>query len=70
MPAELATWLLAAALAAGAESPASELPDAEMLEFLGTFENNDEPWIDPVALDGNDPAGIARETLPREEKQP
>lgn len=70
MPAELAAWLLVAALAADVESPADEAPDAEMLEFLGAFETKDGQWLDPLALDTAEPADETRAPMPREEKRP
>ena len=68
MPADTATMLLTAVLAAGTATPTeAQPPDAELLEFLGTFETADGKWLDPLVLDdesGNAPAAK------REEKKP
>lgn len=49
MPAELATMILTTLLAAG-PAPA-DLPEPELLEFLGSFETRDGQWLDPTILD-------------------
>jgi hypothetical protein len=49
VPAELATVILTSLFAAGAAPP--DLPEPEMLEFLGSFETADGKWLDPTILD-------------------
>ena len=43
------------------ETPA-ETPNAEMLEFLGSFEDKDAGWVDPFELEE-----MERDNAPREE---
>jgi len=50
--------ILTTVLAAGAVP--TEAPDADMLEFLGTYETSDGKWIDPTTLD--DSAGEPKPT--------
>ncbi len=38
-------------LAAGNGNPPPEPADAELLEFLGSFETRDGQWLDPLSLD-------------------
>lgn len=38
-----------------------ELPEMEMLEFLGTFEDADAGWVDPFILDGDEAGNATRE---------
>ena len=68
MPADAATVLLTAVLAAGTAAPTeAQPPDAELLEFLGAFETADGKWLDPLVLDDDsDKAPAAK----REEKKP
>ncbi len=35
-----------------------ELPDLELIEFLGQWETDDGEWIDPNSLAGNEFAGL------------
>ncbi len=53
MPAEHIVMLLTVLLATGADPAAA--PDAELLEFLGSFESRDSggdgQWLDPMILD-------------------
>lgn len=53
-----ALFLLLPMLAPARSQPAEELPEMEMLEFLGAFEDADAGWVDPFAL-GDDDAGNA-----------
>jgi len=68
MPADTATILLTAVLAAGTATPTeAEPPDAELLEFLGTFETTDGKWLDPLVLgdeSGKAPAAKREENKP------
>ncbi len=62
MPAELASMILTTLLAA-ATVPA-DIPEPDLLEFLGGFETADGQWLDPQLLD--DKAGDA--PLPEREE--
>lgn len=51
---------------AQAESPASvTAPDAEFLEFLGSWNTGDNRWMDPFQVDDTNPAGVERRPPPR-----
>lgn len=54
------------ALAGEPTAPEEELPDMELLEFLGSFEDGDVGWIDPFEIpEGN---GGARQDNTVEDK--
>jgi len=54
MPAKLFFVLLAWASAGAGAATANnkeQLPDLELLEFLGSFETADGEWVDPMEID-------------------
>jgi len=56
----LAGLLIAAAQADENQTSEREEPDAEFLEFLGSFESDDGTWMDPQVLidaETDDPKG-------------
>jgi hypothetical protein len=63
MPADLAAMILTSLLAAGTAPP--ETPDAELLEFLASFETADGKWVDPLIFDDQS----AEAPAPRREEQ-
>ena len=62
-------------VAATGQTPADESPGLEMLEYLGTWNEDDEEWIDPMSMYRSgllgtlpEPAGGQRE--PEKRKKP
>ena len=52
MRSEIGSLVLALMMAGTAAEPlSSDAPDAEFLEFLGSFEDEDGVWVDPFELE-------------------
>jgi hypothetical protein len=59
-------FLIGASTLAQAEPPtAVTAPDAEFLEFLGSWSTGDNQWMDPFQIDDTALEGLERRTTPR-----
>jgi len=57
--------ILSGVLAAGTavlNTPPADAPDAELLEFLGSYETANGKWVDPTTLDGDAAKPASRAT--------